>query len=222
MAERGRLQPSSPVQRKALDETVARYAEALTGDAEALSYLESRGLTLDTVRTARLGVVKDPDPLHLDYTGWLVIPYLRYPDDEPVTVRFRCIENHKHAGHGKYESLPEDPLRMYGVSSIHEAEDEIHLTEGELDSLILRQVGYYACGLAGPIWNQVFRNELKGFRRVWYWADPDPAGAQLARKIERSLSSVVTVPLKLGDVSESYMHTDGGADYLRSLIDAMR
>ncbi|MEU9044080.1 toprim domain-containing protein [Kitasatospora sp. NPDC048343] len=169
--------------------------------------------------TFRLGVVVDPHPGHSRYQGMLAIPYLGH-DGRPLTLRFRCLQEHNHRdhGHGKYNTLPDDPPRLYGVDSIHQAGDEIHLTEGELDRIILRKIGLHAVAAPG---SEMFfarhRRMLAGFSRVWVWGDPDDAGAKFTNKICRSLRSAKGVRLRVGDVTETFLH--GGAQSLHDLID---
>ncbi len=217
MSEREPLRPLSPSQREALEEATASYQAALTADAAR--YLAARGIGQAEVDTFRLGVVGDPHPGHARYRGMLAIPYLDR-DGHPLTIRFRCLEDHNHRdfGHGKYNTLPDDPPRLYGVDSIHAAGDEIHLTEGELDRIILCKVGWHAVASPGSeMWFGRHRRMLAGFSRVWVWGDPDDAGAKFTNKVCRSLRSAKGVRLRIGDVTETYLH--GGEKSLHDLID---
>ncbi|MFI7315501.1 toprim domain-containing protein [Streptomyces venezuelae] len=151
--------------------------------------------------------------------GRLAIPYLAH-DGHPLTIRFRCLEDHDHRAyrHGKYNTLKDDPPRLYGVDAIHAAGDEIHVTEGELDAITLRRLGLHAVGVPGAaLWQPRHRRMLAGFSRVWVWGDPDEAGAELVTRVCRSLRSARGVRLRDGDVTETYKA--GGADALLSLID---
>ncbi|WP_372411831.1 toprim domain-containing protein [Streptomyces luteireticuli] len=200
-----------------MEEATAAYQAALTEDAAR--YLADRGLGPAEVATSRLGVVTDPFPGHERYRGMLAIPYLDHRQ-QPLTIRFRCLQEHDHRdhGHGKYATLPEDSPRMYGVDSIHAAGDEIHLTEGELDRAILRKIGWHA--VAAPGAEMFFARHhrmLAGFSRVWVWADPDGAGAKFNNRVCRALRSAKGVRLRVGDVTETYLH--GGAQSLYDLID---
>ncbi|MFC0622795.1 hypothetical protein [Kribbella deserti] len=218
MTEREPLRPLTTSQQHHLNQAVERYQAALT--PQALSYLtEQRGLTEETIRTARLGVVATPDPLHARFTGWLAIPYLDR-HGQPLTIRFRCLDDRKHSckklDHGKYMSLPEDPTRLYGIGAIHTAGDEIHLTEGEIDRLTLTQIGLPAIGGPGAdSWTSHHRRMLAGFSRIWVWADPDPAGARFLRTVTKFLHNAVPVPLR-HDVNATYVAA--GADALLALI----
>lgn len=216
MPEHEPLRPLSPSQRAMLEEATATYQAALTADAA--QYLLGRGITEDEAATYRLGVVANPLPGHERQAGRLAIPYLGH-DGRVLTMRFRCLETHSHRdfGHGKYNSLKDDPPRLYGIDAIHAAGDEIHVTEGELDAITLRRVGLHAVAVPGAaLWRPRHRRMLAGFSRVWVWADPDEAGAELTTRVCRSLRSARGVRLRDGDVTETYMKE--GAQALLDLI----
>ncbi|MEU3045831.1 toprim domain-containing protein [Streptomyces sp. NPDC006984] len=198
-----------------MEEATSTYQAALTPHAERL--LRERGITKAEAATYRLGVVVDPYPGHERQAGRLAIPYLGH-DGRVLTIRFRCLEEHDHRAfqHGKYNTLKDDPPRLYGVDAIHRASDEIHVTEGELDALTLRRIGLHAIGVPGAsLWQPRHRRMLAGFSRVWVWGDPDEAGAELVTRISRSLRTAQGVRLRDGDVTETYVA--GGADALINL-----
>ncbi|MFE7480044.1 hypothetical protein [Streptomyces sp. NPDC057552] len=145
----------------------------------------------------------------------LAIPYLAH-DGHPLTLRFRCLEEHDHRAHfhGKYNSLKDDPPRMYGVDSVHQAGDTIDVTEGELDRIVLRKIGLFATGIPGAaLWLPRHRRMLAGFPVVRVWGDPDEAGSDFTSKVCRALPrSARAMRLRVGDVTDTYLH--GGAEAL--------
>ncbi|MGV9312567.1 toprim domain-containing protein [Streptomyces sp. NPDC003691] len=151
----------------------------------------------------------------------LTIPYLGH-DGRVLAIRFRCLQDHDHRkyGHGKYNSLKDDPPRLYGISDIHQAGDTLDLTEGEFDRLILRSLGLYAVAAPGAsLWLGRHRRMIAGFSRVRVWGDPDDGGAQFTAKVCRSLPrSGKGVRLKVGDVSETYLRE--GARALLALAES--
>lgn len=148
----------------------------------------------------------------------LAIPYLGRAG-QPLTLRFRCLEEHDHRAHfhGKYNSIKDDPPRMYGVDSVHAAGDTIDVTEGELDRIVLRKIGLHAVAIPGAaLWLGRHRRMLAGFNRVRVWGDPDDAGSEFTAKVCRSLPrSARGLRLRVGDVTETYMQ--GGAEALIDL-----
>ncbi|MCZ4086231.1 MULTISPECIES: toprim domain-containing protein [Streptomyces] len=159
-----------------------------------------------------------PFPGHEKYRGMLSIPYLDR-NDAPLTIRFRCLQDHDHRtfGHGKYNTIKDDPPRMYGVGSVHKADSVIEVTEGELDRIILEKLGLHAVAIPGAsIWQGRHRRMLAGFNRVRIWGDPDDAGAEFTARICRALRSAKGMRLRAGDVTETYVQE--GAEALLGLI----
>lgn len=216
--EPGELRPLSDSQREALAEAVRTYEQGLAADLEAQDYLDARGITEEGAHTYRLGVVSTPLPGHERFRGWLAIPYLLH-DDEPRSIRFRCIEDHNHREHyhGKYMSLPDEPARVFNVRAVNRADDIIHLTEGELDAVILGQLGYDAVAIPGASGFQPHhRRLLMGFSKVYVWGDPDDAGADFVNRVTRALPRASAVRLREGDVTETYLA--GGERAISQLI----
>ncbi|WP_329022477.1 MULTISPECIES: toprim domain-containing protein [Streptomyces] len=151
----------------------------------------------------------------------LAIPYIGH-DGRVLTLRFRCLEDHDHRAHfhGKYNSIKDDPPRLYGIADVHRAGDTIDVTEGELDAVVLRMIGLHAVAVPGAaLWLGRHRRMLAGFSRVRVWGDPDDAGAEFASKVCRSLPrSSRSIRLRLGDVSETYQQE--GAPALLALAEA--
>lgn len=209
MSEHATLQPLSDSQMESLEEAVSSYQAAVT--PAVAKYLLARGIGRQEAVTSRLGVVETPFPGHGKFRGFLAIPYLD-KDDRPLTIRFRCLQDHncRDLFHGKYMTIADDIPRMYGIRAIHLASDEIHVCEGELDAIILRKLGLHAVGVPGAkMWANRHRRMLAGFSRVYVWADPDDAGAELTAKITRALRSAKPVRLQQ-DVTDTYKA--GGAE----------
>lgn len=212
------LEPTAPSSREENEKAVAQYVTALAG-TEAAEHLAGRGLTEETVHTHRIGVVVDAMPGHSKYEGMLCIPYLAIKG-YPVTMRFRCIEEHNHRenGHGKYNSLPHDSPRLYNSRIIPTTGNEIHVTEGEFDALILNQLGMPAVAIAGantfPIRHRIL---LQGFSQVWLWGDGDDSGAEMNAKLGRSLRQARAIAVPKGkDVNALYL--DGGPILINQLL----
>lgn len=205
--ESERLQPLSESQLETLEMAVSQYQGQL--GPGAAQYLMGRGITEETALTFRLGVVDVPAPGHERYRGWLAIPYLDAAG-RPVSVRFRCIESHEHVGHGKYASLAGDPPRLFNVGALLEDADELHITEGEFDAMILTQLGLCAVGVPGAsLWRGYFPFLLDGVPSVRVWGDPDSAGGDFVRKVCGTVPQAVPVQLTLGDVSETFSALGG-------------
>lgn len=170
--------------------TAQKYREDLA-DTEAEAYLMSRGLTRETIRSHGLGLVTEPSTEHEMFDGYLSIPYLRKtPRDQWIcpSIRFRCIEDHEHVGHGKYMTMAGDRPRLYNTLALTTSDDVVAICEGELDTVAASQAGIPAIGLPGAeSWQDSWVMALEGFSRVILLPDGDPAGERWARKLAKIL-----------------------------------
>lgn len=196
----------TPEQRLLLESQTSQYQSNLYVAAE---YLEARGITEDTAVTARLGVVDEP--IHGDSEAAysrLSIPYLT--PSGVVDLRYRCIRGHDcgEVGCPKYLGRPGSSLRIYGVEDLVSAGSSIGVTEGELDRLILHQLGYSAVGLPGAeSWKRHWRRLFEDFERIVVFGDGDAAGHRFIKKMmDEFPQNVEGVQLPDGeDVNSMYL-----------------
>lgn len=217
MEEPSTLRPLTRSQREELEQATAAFQRSVT--PAVAGWLLARGIERADALTARLGFVAEEVPGYGQYLGNLAIPYLA-ADGHPVQLRFRCLGDHncRELGHGKYRTMAGDPARIYNVGAIHRADDVIHIAEGELDAVILNRIGLPAVAVPGANnWKPHHRRMFAGFSEVLVWADPDEAGAEMARKITRSLTSARKVRLTRGDVTDTFKA--GGAEALLAALE---
>lgn len=211
------MRPLSSSQRKSLERATARYE---ISRELALLYLRARGINPDTAERFRLGVVSDPLMGHEQFAGRLSIPSIG--PRGVYSLRFRCIEEHdcKERNCPKYLGFGDAQTRLFNIQDIHDAVDEICVTEGELDCVVLSQCGFYAVGVPGSDnWKKHHPRMLTGFERVFVLGDGDKAGAGFAKRVVASLSNAVNVQLPQGmDVNDYYLAK--GEDGIRELIHA--
>lgn len=214
--EQSKLQPLSSSQRQALEEQTAAYQVGLSDDAGL--YLHNRGIADAVQRGNRLGQAVDPFPGHERFAGMLAIPYLD-KDGNPLDIRFGCIIQHDHEAsyHAKYNTQKGHPARVFNVKAIHHADDVIHVTEGEMDALLLEGLGLHAIALPGAnSWQPHHRRMLAGFSRVMVWPDVDAAGSEFAGKALAAMRNAIIVRLPFGDVTDVWKAE--GADALLKLL----
>ena len=208
MSQHDPLRPLRASQVRSLTDAAGTYNSAVWLVSD---YLSQRGFSDLSVSNFALGVVEDPIPGHEIYTGRLAIPYLgtnvETGEVECWHFKFRCLEDHscKDFGHGKY-TAQSAPTRMFNVRAIEEAGDEIHVTEGELDAVILSQCGYPAVAIPGANnWKRHYGILLRGFDKVFVWGDPDESGRELVGVVTSAVRNASPVQLRLGDVGETYL-----------------
>ncbi len=197
----------SKEQRRFLETTAAQYAEHLD---DAADWLAGRAISLDHARYEGLGVVRNPPALHESYEGRLAIPYIT--EFGVVNMSFRCLRDHscKQEGCVKYLKLKGAESDLYGVRAFDDARDWVGVCEGELDSLILRQIGIPAVSNPGAKnWKSHWPNVFEDFSRVYIFADADSAGEGMFEKFQDGLAktsaAVIKVRLPKGeDVNSTY------------------
>ncbi|AST15211.1 DNA primase [Rhodococcus phage AppleCloud] len=210
------MQKLSESQRSYLQEATTRYAQALPG-SPAEEYIASRGFlepsVADSIGKFRLGYVEDPLPGHDMYRGFLAIPYLRWHPRRGwnvVSMRFRCIENHKHQGHGKYMTAPGDTPRLYNTPALLQPVPAVGITEGELDALTATLYGIPTVGVPGAqSWKPHFRGPFLGYREVFVFTDGDDAGRAFAETIGKSLPNARIIPCPEGEDVNSLVMSQG-------------
>lgn len=180
--------------------------------------LVERGILPETQGMFRLGFVHDPLPGHEFLRDHLVIPYL-LPGVGVVQTRFRCMG---HVGpcedHPKYRTLSGDQARLWNAGVVSSAGRVLHVCEGELDAMVLCQLGLPAAGVPGAgQWRGRHAVVCAGFDRVFVWGDPDKAGREFTDTVCSQVRNGVPVGLTVGDVGETYtlLGEDGLWDVLR-------
>lgn len=205
------MQRLSESQKRSLRAATQSYHQALA-DSPAEEYLAKR-LPLALVESFRLGYVADPLPGHEQYRGMLAIPYLRWSKEHGwavVSLRFRCITDHDHRGHGKYMTQPGDRPRLFNTLDLMRNSPIVAITEGEIDAVTAHICGIPAVGVPGSTsWKPYFRELFQGYREVIVLADGDEAGHQFANTVCGELPNARSVPCPPGMDVNSYVLANG-------------
>lgn len=171
-----------------------------------------------TALSFRLGVVVDPLPGDEPAEGRLAIPYLTRAG--VVGIRYRCLADHDHGEQNcpKYWGYPGAESRLYNVAALFGSGDFVCITEGELDSEILVQIGLPSVGVPGASnWKKHFSRIFEDYTRVLVFADGDEAGRAFGKKVASEVESATVIPMPDGlDVNEVFLHPDFGTHWLKS------
>ena len=200
------LRRLSESQKQFLRKATEAYHVSLPG-SQGEEYLRSRGLASPKIRETldkfRLGYVKDPLPGHEMFKGFLAIPYLRWSQEHGwavVSIRFRCLEDHDHKGHGKYMTQAGDRPRLYNTLALLKDSPRIAITEGEIDAVTTQLCGVPAVGVPGSqAWQPYFREPFLGYRDVFVLADGDDAGMAFAQTVASNLPNAKIIPSPPGE-----------------------
>ena len=143
-------------------------------------YKHLRSLDYKTADILATGLVADVQGTLTDALGGMVtIPY--FVAGNCVTIRGRVWPDGDTKM--KYKTPSGHPARIYGSQALWDV-SEVFITEGELDALALRQMGFPAVGVPGAnVWQPSWDGYIEGLRRVWVTFDPDEAGDTGAKKL---------------------------------------
>jgi DNA primase len=208
----------SIVQSRSLTEAAKHYSQNIS--AEALGYLEERGISDAVAQQYSLGTVTDPINGHEMHQGWLSIPYMT-ANGICVGYKFRRLDD----GKPKYGSPTGQKAHLYNVSDITIDSSYIAVCEGELDALVLSGlVGIPAVGVPGvQAWKPHFVKLFTGYDTVFVIGDNDikedgtNPGAEFAKRVaqEVSNSTIVTLPPSM-DINDFYLTK--GLDATKALL----
>lgn len=202
--------------RQILAEATDFYYQSLSEHVDALHWLKKdRGLSIDMITDRQLGYAAGGLYRHLSSKGFstadildtglvkitdgkprdflqnaITIPYITA--GSPVCIRGRSIDPNAHA---KYLTPPGQKARLYN-SDICWTDEEIFVTEGEFDSMVLTQNGFPAVAVPGSqAWQDSWDTYFDTSRRVWIVFDTDNAGKTGAVKIMGRLPKARMVSL---------------------------
>lgn len=129
-----------------------------------------------------------------------------------VNLKFRYLGDPPE-GRAKYDAIAGLPSRLFNLRALNTPSPLIVLTEGELDALMVEQLGFPAVGVAGA---NAFKDHhprvLENYDEVVLIRDPDAAGAALVKKLMTTdLPLRVIEPPGGGDVNEAVLAGHGDA-----------
>jgi DNA primase len=150
--------------------------------------------------------------------GRLSIPYSNRLG--VIGIKFRCLSEHncKAEQCPKYLSPLGQELYLYNVTAVEDEASTVHITEGELDAVVLTEtLGEPVVGVPGTsAWRPHHPWHFRGFERVLVWPDGDKAGVDWARMLRKELPAAEIVTMPDGhDVTSLYV--EAGVETIRRL-----
>jgi len=212
----------SSEQMKSLLEAATRYAQNLS--AEAVQYLEGRGISEDVARQFMLGTITEPANGHEMHEGWLSIPYITVMG-HCVGFKFRRLDD----GKPKYGSPLGQKSHLYNVVDVTLDVGSIVVCEGELDTVVLSGMcNIPAVGVPGvTAWKPHFARLFNGFDTVYIVGDNDVKedgsnpGAEFSRRVASELTNGQIIQLPPGmDINEFYLAE--GPDAINKLLGGVK
>jgi 5S rRNA maturation endonuclease (ribonuclease M5) len=202
----------SDTQKEFLARATHEYHTSLVRSPVAQEYLENRGLILPgkerELSLFRIGFVDNPLPGHEWYKGWLALPYIRKGPSKGwsvVGMKFRCLEQHEgpcseaHPKRPKYIAHGGNGTHLFNTIDLQNSDDEIVICEGEIDAITAHLCGLPSIGVPGvENWKDFYFRLLRGYKKIWMFADGDSYGEGLAKKIADRMGDKVSV-IKMPD-----------------------
>jgi DNA primase len=203
-------------QRRSLAKAQKQYA---TNRTLASGFLNARGIGDEWAERWGLGVVTSPLPSHERFRGRLCIPYRNRSG--VIGLKFRCLNMHdcKTEGHGKYDQPAGQTQSLFNILAVDRSEQEIHVTEGEMDCIVLSEVlGQPVVGVPGvDQWHDHWVTHFRGFDQVILWQHGDKAGRAMGVTWGQRVG-VELVELPLGHDVNSY-YVEFGPAKLKALYE---
>ncbi len=152
-------------------------------------YLRELGYATPDIMSTGL-VIEDRYKKLIDsLSGMITIPYM--VAGNVVAIRGRAWPYVDGDKKPKYKTCGGTSARLYNTDAMWET-DEICVTEGEFDALIVEQMGYRAVGLPGAnVWQDTWDAYTTDKKRIWVILDRDDAGEKGAAKLVEKFGSKV-------------------------------
>lgn len=212
----------STTQSKSLNEAAEHYSQAVSADA--LAYLEGRGISEEVAGKYRLGTITDPIEGHQMYEGWISIPYFTALDI-CVGFKFRRLDE----GKPKYGAPVGQKSHLFNVSAVITDSPRMVICEGEFDAIIMNEAGVPAVGVPGvAAWKPFYSKLFTGFDTVYIIGDNDiredkdtNPGAEFARRVASEVinGQIVQLPPSM-DITDFYLAE--GREPLLNLVGGVR
>lgn len=157
------------------DETIVKH-QIGWADGTLKLHLMSKGYKPDEIMETGLMSKFGSDFLY----GHVTIPY--HASGSVVQIRGKQIG-------GKYVTPPGQKARLFNTDALFGAEDVL-VTEGEFDALVLEQQGYAAVGAPGAIsWQDSWTDRLSQAKRVYIVFDNDETGRRGSERLATTLGA---------------------------------
>jgi putative DNA primase/helicase len=210
---------------------MAQYAQcerALEDSPAAIEWILKRGITMETARRFHLGFVQDATAVcGTDHPwrakGWVTFPTLSADGKTIHAIKYRSLVAKKEMIGEKLVSgimrAQHTATLMYNLNEVNDLED-VFVTEGEPDTLVLSQTGTPAAGLISsghkPLPEEI--EILKSAKRRFLAGDNEEAALKKMDGLWRKLGErtyLIQWPKGIKDANEFLLRV--GSDFVRQM-----
>lgn len=210
-SESAPVETNSQVHQEILQEAANYYHELLSENIETIRYLrDERGLSIETMQKHEIGWADGTLASHFrkigvslkDVEGTGLVDasgrdFLRECITIPYHVAGNVVQIRGKQIGAKYLTPPGQKARLYNADSTWTA-DQIVITEGELDALVVEQLGFATVGVPGATsWQDSWNGYFSEAKKVFIVFDNDTAGEAGAERVARAIgpkSRIVKMP----------------------------
>lgn len=200
---------------------LALAERSLEASPLALSFLESRALSLGVAKKHHLGFVQSASkvsPGHeFENLGWILIPTI--VGDRVTCLKYRSVATKAFVRKTNMET------GLYNVDTIQPF-DDVHICEGEFDALALEQAGYNAVALPGAQYTMTDseRDKIMRANRIFLAGDTDVPGQAVMHKLWTELRDrayLLKWPSSK-DANEALMRLGGDIPRFKALVEELK
>lgn len=205
--------------------------DALAESPEALAWLESRGISLETAQELRWGFLPSAEMVSPRHpwvgNGWISFPYI---SDETITLlKLRSLMGKK-TDDGKKSGIlrvSDMETSLYNISAITPF-DDAWLVEGEPDTAIMMQAGYPTAGLPSDKYSPSGpeRDILLRANRLFLAGDMDQVGRDAMKKLWGEIRDRVYMiewPDECKDANETFLKVcKGDVEEFQALLEKLK
>jgi len=203
---------AAPDERRAIDAN-----KRLLEDAQALEYVTGRGLSMETVKTFKLG-------LEIDKAGgrWLSIPH--YQGGKLQNIKSRSLP----PAQKTFRRVKDCKSILFNGDIVKQSADEVFICEGEIDCMTLWCNGIknaVAVTTGAGSFDASWVDQLQEVKRIILCYDADKAGQEGAREVARRLGYDRCLNLQLPegqDINSFFCEEQDAAAKFLELIDQAR
>jgi 5S rRNA maturation endonuclease (ribonuclease M5) len=178
------VHPPQPTAMEQLEGHLDKFTENLLNDSEAMEWMTGhapgqRALDVETIKRFRLGIRENRGK------KWLVIPY--FADGKLIRCKYRTASAHEK----DFRMTKDCPSVLFNVDDLDGEFQRVYITEGELDTIALCQMGFYpVVSLPNGAKNIAEHSAwLENFDSVYVVTDMDSAGMESAKEIARQIGA---------------------------------
>lgn len=160
-------------------------------------------------------------PEHKGMGGRLAIPYVTPAG--VIGFAFRCVRHPGAEGCVNHAKIirPGLKTRFFNVRDLHEDTMQVHIAEGEIDTITLsKECDLPAVGVPGATnWKPWWKEVLDDFSHIYVFCDNDSAGSGLGRKLQKELGRrVILLEFEEPGMDVNSAFVKYGRDYIRNMI----